>query len=407
MIKCKNCGRENEDTFRFCLDCGIRLEPVQATPAEQESKSPIITPSAPVIIKPIIVDSATSTPVPSASISESPPIESSLDAAKPHAAKPHAAKPHAAKPHAAKPHADEPHADEPSANEPHEALRSEPLPPAVASDPIPVGASADRKLVCQKCGNALRPGDVFCSVCGQRQVQDIQRAAATVFLHVASPELSQKPKARLVLIKPDGSEGTVFTLTSEKTIIGREHGAIIFPKDPFISPQHAEITYSDDRLTLTDLDSLNGVYWKMTAETRIVPGAYFRIGRQLLRLEVPGELQPLQLDAPSNDDSQFWGSPSPQIWARLVQILEGGKIGEIHLLSLAEVALGREEGDVRFPGDGTVSARHCMLTNREGDCFIRDLGSSNGTFLRIQKSQPLVSNDRIQIGNQVLRIDLQ
>jgi pSer/pThr/pTyr-binding forkhead associated (FHA) protein len=46
------------------------------------------------------------------------------------------------------------------------------------------------------------------------------------------------------------------------------------------------------------------------------------------------------------------------------------------------------------------------LANREGDCFLRDLGSSNGTFLRVQKSQPLTANDRIQIGTQVLRIDL-
>jgi pSer/pThr/pTyr-binding forkhead associated (FHA) protein len=225
-------------------------------------------------------------------------------------------------------------------------------------------------------------------------------------MHVARPTLIQKPKARLVLIQPDGSAGTEFNLTDEKTIIGREHGAITFPEDPFISPQHAAITFKDGQITVADLDSQNGVYWKMTGEIKIIPGTYFRIGQQLLRLEVPGVLQPFQADTPPNDDSQFWGSPAPQIWARLVQILEGGKIGEIYLLSAAEVALGRDDGEVRFPGDGTVSTHHCLLANREGDCFLRDLGSLNGTFLRVQKSRPLADDDRIQIGTQVLRIDL-
>ncbi len=357
MIKCQSCGRENDDSFRFCLDCGANLKPVQPidlssrTPPGRvppvavphaSAESPHSMSSGPVIIEPIIVRSASSPPEP----------------------------------------------------------------PAVATPhPSQAGAATVWKILCQMCGNALHPDDLFCSVCGQRQGQDVKRGGGTVFMHVASPALSQKPKARLVLIKPDGSEGTVFSLTGEKTIIGREHGAIIFPKDPFISPQHAEITLIDGQLRLSDLNSQNGVYWKMTGETRIVPGTYFRIGRQLLRLEVPGDLQPLQPGTAPNDDSQFWGSPAPQIWARLVQILEGGKIGEIYLLSLAEVALGRDEGEVRFPGDQTVSARHCLLSNREGDCFLRDLGSSNGTFLRLQKSQALVHNDRIQIGTQVLRID--
>ncbi|MBW1871542.1 MAG: FHA domain-containing protein, partial [Deltaproteobacteria bacterium] len=101
-----------------------------------------------------------------------------------------------------------------------------------------------------------------------------------------------------------------------------------------------------------------------------------------------------------------WGSPPPKVWARLVQVLEGGKIGEIHLLTQAEVIIGREDGEIRFPEDGFISSRHCLLRNKDGDCFIRDLGSSNGTYLRIRDSQELVNDDRIQIGNQVLKVDI-
>jgi pSer/pThr/pTyr-binding forkhead associated (FHA) protein len=226
-----------------------------------------------------------------------------------------------------------------------------------------------------------------------------------MFMHQASPEAVQKPRARLVLIKPDGSEGTVFSL-AEKTAIGRTQGVIMFPKDPYISPRHAEIQFKDGQLHIQDLDSLNGVYRRMTSEERIVPGTYFRIGRQLLRLEVPGEFQDLPTQAAEGDDSQFWGSPSPHVWARLVQVLEGGKIGEIHLLTQAEVIIGRVDGEVRFPEDAFISSRHCQLVNREGDCCLEDLGSSNGTYLRIPGEHALQHGDRIQIGNQVLRLDI-
>ena len=81
---------------------------------------------------------------------------------------------------------------------------------------------------------------------------------------------------------------------------------------------------------------------------------------------------------------------------------------DMHLYPLTqpELIIGREEGEVRFPEDGFISSRHCMLINKGGDCYLRDLGSSNGTYLRIRKSHALKSDDRVQIGNQVLKISI-
>ncbi|MBW2703428.1 MAG: FHA domain-containing protein [Deltaproteobacteria bacterium] len=227
-----------------------------------------------------------------------------------------------------------------------------------------------------------------------------------MFMHVATPSVEKSRRARLVLIKPDGREGTVFNL-APKTIIGRTHGSIMFPKDPYIGPRHAELVFDDQGLRIQDLDSLNGIYRKMTEEERIIPGTYFRVGRQLLRLEVPGEFQRMDFKPVEGDDSQFWGSPPPRVWARLVQVLEGGRIGEIHLLTQAEVTIGRSDGEVRFPEDGFISSRHCRLLNKDGDCYLEDLSSSNGTYLRIQGTHVLDSGNHIQIGNQVLRAEIE
>jgi len=371
MLKCSACGRENDDTFRFCLDCGKPLgpaEPDQAAPTDPEA-------------------SVATGQMPASAPHPAPEPQPAAEAAPQPAPEP----------------APQPTAEAAPVPEPAPAQPPEPEP---APEPVPEATApqADGAGACPKCGAAAHPGDVFCASCGQN-LKDAPKAKSTMFMHTPSPDQAGKPKIRLVLIKPDGSEGTVFTL-AEKTAIGRTQGMIMFPKDPYISPKHAELRSEGDKLVIEDLHSLNGVYRKMTAEEQISPGTYFRIGRQLLRLEVPGEFQPLPVKAPEGDDSQYWGSPAPNVWARLVQVLEGGKIGEIHLLTQGEVIIGREDGGVRFPEDGFISSSHCKLTNSGGECRLADLGSSNGTYLRIRGSHELGKGDRIQIGNQVLRIDI-
>ena len=62
--------------------------------------------------------------------------------------------------------------------------------------------------------------------------------------------------------------------------------------------------------------------------------------------------------------------------------------------------VGRQEGDILIE-DPSVSSRHFQVEERGGQFFIRDLGSSNGTFLndRMVRSAPLQTGDRIQAGS--------
>jgi pSer/pThr/pTyr-binding forkhead associated (FHA) protein len=368
MIKCQNCGRENDDSFSFCLDCGSDLKPGSGaktgtgTAAAPAAPKTGVAPAAPATgASPAAPATGTAPAVPSTGKAPAAPATGTA---------------------------------------PAQASR----PAQAAVPPTPAQPQQDQ-LPCPNCGTPVNVTDVFCSSCGHRMGENSSQGS-TMFMHRASPETASRPRARMILVKPDGTEGTVFTVAAEKTIMGRSQGTIMFPKDQYISPSHAEIGLKDGKLTITDLESLNGIFFKITQESRITPGTYFRIGRQLLRLEVPGDFQSLDVKPPEGDDSAFWGSPPPQVWARLVQVLEGGKIGEIHLLMQPEVMIGREEGEIRFPEDGFISSKHCLLANRDGDCFLRDLGSSNGTYMRIHEPQELKNEDRIQIGNQVLKVDL-
>jgi len=66
--------------------------------------------------------------------------------------------------------------------------------------------------------------------------------------------------------------------------------------------------------------------------------------------------------------------------------------------------IGRERGNILFPEDGYVSGGHCQLSVREGRVFLKDLGSSNGTFLRVRENRSLPSGSLMLMGQQLFRI---
>src|SRR5919205_521875 len=72
--------------------------------------------------------------------------------------------------------------------------------------------------------------------------------------------------------------------------------------------------------------------------------------------------------------------------------------------------IGRgDNAHLYLPDDRFFSRHHCLLEIAPPRCFLRDLGSTNGTFVngaRVQESF-LKSGDRIQGGQTVLEVDVQ
>ena len=64
--------------------------------------------------------------------------------------------------------------------------------------------------------------------------------------------------------------------------------------------------------------------------------------------------------------------------------------------------VGRGEGQIRID-DPTLSGRHFMIEECGQRFFLRDLGSTNGTFLNghLVRSAPLESGDEIRAGESV------
>jgi predicted component of type VI protein secretion system len=182
-------------------------------------------------------------------------------------------------------------------------------------------------------------------------------------------------------------------------MVGRGSGPL-FDHDVYLSPSHTRIIFDAGRIILEDVGSLNGVFVKIATEEPLRSGDIFRIGQELLRFDAIREPQVLP------DGTEIMGSPNPGYWGRLSVIMGPGVDGSAFPLMGEEMLLGRERGDILFSDDGYVSGTHAKISVREDGFFLGDLGSSNGTFIRIAEPRVVTSGSFMLIGQQLFRIDL-
>jgi hypothetical protein len=79
----------------------------------------------------------------------------------------------------------------------------------------------------------------------------------------------------------------------------------------------------------------------------------------------------------------------------------GGRAGEHFIPQNERTTIGRSPDNDIFLDDVTVSRKHAVLLQSEGEFRIEDLGSLNGTFVnrrRIDSPARLESGDEVQIG---------
>ena len=81
--------------------------------------------------------------------------------------------------------------------------------------------------------------------------------------------------------------------------------------------------------------------------------------------------------------------------------VEGPALGVEHRLTGEPVALGRDSHNSLSPGDSLLSRHHCVLELQHGEWAIRDLGSSNGTFVNGERvsQRKLAHDDEIRTGS--------
>jgi pSer/pThr/pTyr-binding forkhead associated (FHA) protein len=205
----------------------------------------------------------------------------------------------------------------------------------------------------------------------------------------------------LTALRADGSEAGTFTMPPGGGTVGRETGAI-FAGDSYLSPRHATFRMNGPgRASVKDEGSLNGVYKKLARDVpaELRPNDVFRIGQEIIKFE------PLTPQAASPDGVERLGAPSKGYVGRIALVIGREETGNAFPLPESGVHLGRERGDILFPEDGYVSGLHCRLSWDGQKLFLTDLGSSNGTFLRVAEAD-VRTGDVLLMGQQLFRVTL-
>lgn len=367
MIVCPNCGKENQDHYKFCLGCGSDLprsggessapKKTQTPPTgipslEQEAvEEPVHDPSGPV-------------PVPESSAQpEAMGIDNTVPPTDP-------------------------------MNMPD--TEPDPIAPQVEQFRSTPQEQPSGGTACPSCGSPIPDGFSFCGACGTPISSSQASSPPADVAPASSPE-----GARLVLILPDGTEGGHVDIPTSEVAVGRDAGGF-FASDPFLSPAHAIFQATGNSIKVRDADSLNGTFAKISPNepVEIHSGDIFRIGQELILFEEIDKGS----DAP--DGTVKMGSPIEGLWGRVALIVGNGRLGNAFTVSGESIVLGRERGDIVFPEDGYVSGIHLKLYTEKGRFFINDLGSSNGTFVKLTDEHELLGGSFLLMGQQLFRIDI-
>ena len=102
------------------------------------------------------------------------------------------------------------------------------------------------------------------------------------------------------------------------------------------------------------------------------------------------------------------GQAAPPMPRARVRIANQGSEHEV-LITQAETMLGREEGNPIVVKDPMASRKHARIVVENGDFWVEDLKSLNGTLVngRLITKQKLATNDQIKIGAAVLTFRIE
>jgi pSer/pThr/pTyr-binding forkhead associated (FHA) protein len=303
---------------------------------------------------------------------------------------------------------------------------------ANCGSPLPGGAAAAAPapaalLVCPRCRGANGAHMSFCQFCGARLSEAGPAPPGAVGaggggLAAAGPGLggasypagtsfqfgegraAERPK--LVVIGQDGKPGREYEIEAEQTDIGREEGSILLVNDSYVSPRHARLQFRDGRFFIRDLESLNGVYVRLRAPERLQHADLVLVGLEVLRFEIVSDAE-RGLGPAAERGTQVFGSPAAPRFARLCQRTVEGVTRDVYYPTREETVIGREVGDVVFTTDPFMSRRHAAIVRdpSTNTFSLKDLGSSNGTYLAIRGERELSPGDHVRIGQHLFRLD--
>ena len=197
-------------------------------------------------------------------------------------------------------------------------------------------------------------------------------------------------------------------------VIGRSKTADLPLNDPAISRQHCALTVTQGVVQVEDLGSASGTFvngQRVLGSVRLISGDRIKIGNTVLRFVVEIESRQRSGDVEVGQATEP-GSPAPDLTmvrkpgrpqpAAPPEARTSTSTAALSPIALKErLVIGRDpQCDVVLPSR-EVSRRHAEIRRENGAYTVRDLASTNGTFLNgveVQGRMELVEGARLRTG---------
>ncbi len=273
-------------------------------------------------------------------------------------------------------------------------LSSDPNRTIMGSAPTVNATITIKPVQCPVCKTFNPMGVMFCVECG------------LIFDRALEGDAFGAPAIQLpVLIDSAGRE---HPLRPGSNSIGRTGDVLV--EDSRASRQHAQITLDGQTLTLQDLGSTNGTKLndeKLPAhEDRVLKsGDKISLGGYEMTVSMPGESAKTAVCLSNRTEAL---TAAPTVDATVAYLVTDDRRDP--LLPGANTIGRKPENSIAIP-DPHVSGRHAEIQVSDGEFTLKDLGSTNGTFLngaRLAADQPMriTPEDEIRFGERVVKLEL-
>lgn len=197
------------------------------------------------------------------------------------------------------------------------------------------------------------------------------------------PADAKRIVTQLVSLQPDGSAEESFPITKDTTRIGRSAAEIAFSQDVYMADHHATLVHRGEQYLIEDTGTGSGVWIRVPAgQGRVLAaGDTVWVGAQILQV-----------------------AKSDAGWA-VSHYNSDGVCRATHPIGDKGILVGRGTPIPLDPADMGLSRRHAQFRIEDGRLKVFDLGSTNGTFVKIISPTPLANGDEVRIASKRFRFE--
>lgn len=230
--------------------------------------------------------------------------------------------------------------------------------------------------------------------------QDISRS--TQFGLPIAPELNAL-NLKLQVLSKSGEVLAQYPIQLELGIRISRGCELSVSNDPHSKGINARFLVEQGQLRIQEGDGpWPTIFVRLSGGHVLEDGDVFLAGTQVFRYE---EKEPPSISQSARVATQAISDllPSSNLTS-LCRIDSNGNALSRYSLVEDQIQFGRTRGEHLFPQDSLMSRAHMKISRRGNDFLVEDLGSRNGTFLRMNKKRAVSVGSELIISGQLLRI---